>query len=230
MRQEHTLIAYLGIGLIVLGFAWIAYEVYMRIMTSKESMKVTPSPIETEPPASNAPVKGEPKQVIIPEKWEDYSTENTSNYTLSNKMVVRWDLIPPTATMVTFGMRMSNPPITGTDNHNEEMVPLISSDPASDGISIGFKKRGRYVVNGGHKFRSMEFVRDTSDFDPSEERLEIKFTEVAPNRCKVVAVYNGEDKVIAQDKQASIKDIRMWPQQLLIDMPNKIQNVWVTYA
>lgn len=226
----------LGTAVILFVVLWACYYLYQKLTKSeafalptKLRAKARPSPIVTEAPYSNAPVKGEPKQVVTPEHWESSPVERTGNYTLAKDMVVRWDLIPSSARVVTFGLRMSNPPITGMDTHNKKVFPLVASIPASSGISVSFMDRGKYRIDAGRHYRRLNYVRDTSDYDPNEERIEVRFTQVAPGKTRVEMIYNGEDTIIASEKEASVHEIRTWPQKLKVYDTDKIQNIWLTY-
>ena len=226
-----------GVAIILVAIGWALHYLYRKLVTQENyalptdvRAKATPSPIVTNAPASNAPVKGEPKQIVVPKRWRETSIDNTANFTLAKKMVVRWDLIPVTARVVTFGFRMSNPPIPGEDKHNRVMHPLLASIPNSSGISVSFMDRGKYRIDAGSRFRQLTYVRDSSDFDPTEERVEIRFTQVGPGKTRVEMIYNGEDSVLAAEKDASVADIRHWPQQLKVFETDKIQNIWLSYA
>ncbi len=222
------------VSVVALGLYWLimnweifgseAAEKFKVMDTSKPD--ASPGPVNTEAPFSNAPVQGQAKEIIVPVKFEQVSAERTSNFTFPKKAVVRWDLIPMTANMVTVGFRMSNPPLTGRDP--KFMKYVISTEPASSGISVSLPGRGDYNISaGGH---NMKYIRDTSAFNMTSETVEIRFTQVSDFNTRVEVIYNGKDKVIAGDKHIPISTIRGWPQQLKVFNPAKIENIWVDYA
>lgn len=228
MINQADLVGCIGSAVVLLAVLYAAYYIYNKFQ--RENMKVTPSPIETEPPASNAPVLGEPKQIITPMKYEETSKEMTANYTLADEMVVKWDLIPSSARVVTIGIRMSNPPITGMDNHNKKTVRLIATEPATmSGFGLSFMDRGKYSIMAG-RGRDLEYLRDTSDFDMNEERFAVRFTQISMDKTRIDIIYNGEVAELTSSRRVPVSEIRKWPQQLKIFRTDKIQNVWVTYG
>lgn len=242
-NKTFNLLGCLGSILFVLGALFLAVYLFNKFYKSeqmeiqkKEAANgqpiVTPSPVKMEAPYSGAPVKGEPKQIVVPEVWDGTAMgyRNTANYTLANKMVVRWDLLPPSAKTITFGFVLTNPPIPGKDTHNQRIIPLIQSLPSNNGISVSYLNRGKYKLNAGTTFGQMDFIRESSDFVMPEERVEIRFTQMAPMKTRIEAIYNGEDIIISEDKVGNINDIRMWPQQLEVIENDKIQNIWLYYS
>ena len=233
--KSYNILGCIGVVIIVIAALWtLTYFLQTFYLTTKaaENMNVTPSPVVMQAPYSNAPVKGEPKREVVPEVWDGTASgyNNTANFTLADKMVVRWDLIPASARVITFGFRLSNPPITGKDSHNQKEVMLMNSIPNTNGIAVAFLNRGKYKINAGRTYGTLDFIRQTSDFNMNEERVEIRFTQIAPLKTRIEAIYNGEDFVIAPEKAGNISDLRMWPQQLHILEPNKLQNVWLSYS
>lgn len=214
-----------AVGLYHLITKWNVTKAAKEALMGAPPGKATPGPVNTEAPYSNAPVQGQLKDVITPTKWEMEDEDRTSKFTLPKEAVVRWDLIPVTARSVTIGFRMTNPPLTGRDP--KFMKYVISTQPASSGFSVSLPGRGDYKINAaGHV---MTYVRDNSAFDMTVETLEVQFTQVSETNTRVQVLYNGKDKVVS-DKNIPISRIRMWPQQLRVFDPEKIENVWVIYS
>jgi hypothetical protein len=188
--------------------------------------EATPEPLDTEAPFSNAPVKGPSKLWVIPQKWEDYIKEDEGVYTMSAEPVVRWDLIPVSARVVTLGFRMSNPPIT--DKQTDFKHHVLTSVPASAGVAISFEGRSKYKLDLG-KDQNMLYVRDDSLWEPNVERVEVRLTQTGPTSTRIEIIYNGADKVISSEQHIPVSQIKAWPQKTKIFDPRKIQNVWVTY-
>lgn len=211
--------------------AVILYRMY-RQLTENYNVMLPPGEteqtglIDTPAPFSNAPVRGEPKGVIIPRVWDNAMIQRDANYTMSGEPVIRWDLIPMSARVVTLGFLMSNPPVTVDDPTFTQYV--LSSVPAGAGITVGFNGRSRYKIEVG-KSQHMDYVRDNTYWQPEMERVEIRFTQLDASHTRVELLYNGADKVITSEQHIPVSDIRAWPQKTKIFNTGKIQNVWVAY-
>lgn len=220
--------------LVAAGIAWYLYNSWSdktkeaMNADASESKHITASPEDTPPPASNAPVLGPAKTVIVPASFTESKQEEDGVFTLPEKAVVRWDLLPPTARVVSFCFRMSNPPLTG-NSPNDKKYQVLATTPVTNGFSIAMEDRGKYVISAGrHTFK---YTRDFSLWKPSEESVSVRFVQLGQNSTRVEVVYNGNESILQDTIDGlSVSEIKSWPQQLLVPHRQKIQNIWITYA
>lgn len=219
------------IFVLVIVFAYLAYSrlpVLSEKMFGSDASASSPTPSPDMPIANRggAPLVGPPKEIIAPVAWDQRIEDGV--YSFPEKPVIRWDLIPHSAYIVTVGFAISNPPLTG-ESPKREMVHLFATMPASNGFAAGFKNRGHYYFNAGRE--KYEFKRDFSKWDSSVERMELRFVQAGQNICRVEAVYNGTEYVIRERvENCSILALRQWPQQLQLFDRTKIRDIWITYA
>lgn len=219
---------------IAIAIAWWGYNYWTEKRAesmnadASQSKNVTHSPEDTPAPASNAPVLGPAKTVIVPASFTESKQEEDGNFTLPEKAVVRWDLLPPTARVVSVCFRMSNPPLTG-DSPNDKRFHVMATTPVTNGFSVAMEDRGKYIISAGrHTFK---YVRDFSLWRPSEESVCVRFVQLGQNSTRVEVVYNGNESILQDTIDGlSTSEIRSWPQQLVVPDRQKIQNVWITYA
>lgn len=192
----------------------------------KERLDVsTPKPINTEAPYSNAPVKGQAKGIVVPKPASGAEEERSSMFTLSTESVVRWDLIPMSSKIITFGVCIANPPPTDND---EALKPIVASMPASAGVYLGYM--ANKLKLGVGKKKNIEYIRSNAYWNRSVEIIEVKLTQTAANTTRVEVMYNGQDKVIASEQYIPVSDIRTWPQKMKVFNTDQVQNIWVTYG
>lgn len=186
---------------------------------------MTASPIDTTSPASNAPVLGPPKPVIVPIKWDQRIKEG--DFTFPEKSVVRWDLVPPSSKVVTIGFRMKNPPLTGK-SPNDKIYQVLATDPASGGLSISMKDRGTYEFSMGRE--RLTYERDFSYWQADEEIVELRVIALSPTISRVELLYNNHEIMLHNKVEGlSVSTVRSWPQYLRVFHREKIADIWVTF-
>lgn len=237
-EKDFSALNYIGLAgfiLVVFILGYGLYCSYCDVCKQNESYKVMspqtngiePSPVVTESPFSNAPVKGEAKEVVVPEKIGSGSIDKTSTYTMSSEPVIRWDLIPPSAKMVTIGFAMTNPPIPEKEEGFNDTI--LTSVPVSSGIAVSFDNRSKYKIDVGTG-NTFSYVRDNSYWKPDIETVEICITQTGPSSSRIEVKYNGDDSVLTSSGHVPVSIIKSWSQRTKIFDTNKVRNVWVRYG
>lgn len=232
------------VSVLVVATAMALFVYYLYCNTTKESYNLNPlrkqqhqerqngseeepEPVNTAAPYSNAPVKGQAKEMIVPRGHESAEEERTAMFTLSNEPVVRWDLVPMSAKIVTFGVRVANPP-SPEGNDPGTAKPLVTSIPASAGIYLGYMGNQLKIDVG--KQKNLQYDRPNAYWNRRVEVIEIRLTQVNASTTRVELLFNGKDKVLTSEQFLPVSNIRAWPQRIKVFDTNQIQNVWVTYG